>query len=543
VLRDREVVVEEEVKGYLESCFRLKSRIEDPPKITLQLMSRVPPGEADVGALDVAVTTAFQCYAPGIAIMKERVDEKSESVAKGTLEAGHHTTRQHVYYTFRLEGVTRSVVHDVLHGNPFYNSEQQSQRYVEARAGNYFIPADLTLDQREIYINAAEFTNGLYFDLLHVLQPVISERIHRMYPEAGWKVGKTAERLNSKIIKTSQEIARYVLPIGQKTNLYHTLNELQLLRLFRASKMGSFSDEARYLVSEMIRRVSDVDPTILRELDVPLDDLGEANISEEYIREQKRDFDQLLGDSETVLIGFPDNAGEILANSTRNTLGLPMNVLNDREALNRLMNPANNQYLSDVYDIGMMDSLTSSLRQVGITFASKFSHTGDSQRQRQRRTAGATPSIEALYDGSPDYITPLVISEDEKLREYYQEMVGRIYENVKRAIDAGIPRKEALLLLPNAHAVRVFETGDLFDWLHRWKQRLCYLAQEEIFFVSLKQVQEVAKVLPESELMLLAPCGLRQKSGVRPRCPEGERWCGKPVFNWTLEKYKEGRLV
>ena len=56
-----------------------------------------------------------------------------------------------------------------------------------------------------------------------------------------------------------------------------------------------------------------------------------------------------------------------------------------------------------------------------------------------------------------------------------------MFENVDRALEMGIPREYATLLIPNAINIRVIEGGDLFDWIHRWKQRLCYLAQEEIF--------------------------------------------------------------
>ena len=140
-------------------------------------------------------------------------------------------------------------------------------------------------------------------------------------------------------------------------------------------------------------------------------------------------------------------------------------------------------------------------------------------------------------------MTPMIIRENPALRDVYDETMRTIFTNVEKAIDAGIPREYALLLLPNASTLRVVESGDLFDWLHRWKQRLCYLAQEEIFFISVEQVEQVGKVLPDLKNMLLAPCGVRQRAGVRPRCPEGDRWCGKPVYNWSLDKYKEERLV
>jgi hypothetical protein len=190
-----------------------------------------------------------------------------------------------------------------------------------------------------------------------------------------------------------------------------------------------------------------------------------------------------------------------------------------------------------------MDSLTNALRQVNLRFKTKLSHTADSQRQRHRMTPGATPPLETLYDGRPDYITPMIIRESGELSEAYGEAMENIYDGVRRAIECGVARGYALYLLPSAQAVRVSEAGSLFDWTHRWKQRLCYLAQEEICFISIEQVEQVLKYFPEAERLFLAPCGVRQAAGVRPRCPEGDRWCGRPVYRWQIAQYREGRLV
>lgn len=529
---------------YLESYLRLENEFVEPPKISLQLVSLSPNQIEKLGVRDVAATTAFQCYAPGIAKLKDRSnDPKAQAVADSTLDAGHHTTRMHCNFTFRIEGATRSVTHDIFHSHPFYNSEQQSQRYVEAKEGNYLIPKNLSEKQQQIYLRAASFSNRAYFELLKILHPEIDRRIRQMYPEEGWQSTKTAERLNSKIAKTSQEISRYVLPIAQKTIYYHTLNEMQLLRMFRACEMQNFSKEAKYILARMICEVNNYDPQINYELNPPLTDVPFNSFNEEFIFEQKQEFDSALNNKQTLLRGVPENARAILADTVRNVLGIPSTQMSDKMALDNLLNPGKNKLLADVYETGMLDPMTNSLRQINLTFATRLSHTADSQRQRQRRTPGATPSIEALYDGGPDYSTPLVVRENPVLKDCYDKIMCEIYENAGKAISAGIPKEYALLLLPNAHNVRVVESGDLFDWIHRWKQRLCYLAQEEIFFISVEQVQQVIEELPEAQSIFLAPCGIRQKATVKPRCPEGERWCGKPVFNWQIERYKEERLI
>lgn len=523
----------EGVKQIVSDYIELKNCFIKPPEVKLVLASQSTEGKS-VKARDVVVSTAVQCYAPGVAQLKERADEKSESIAESTLAAGHHTTRMHTYFTWQIVGATRSVVHDVFHANPFYNSEQQSQRYVEAKKGNYLVPATLSEQQRSLFEESANFANQAYFQFLEKLEPEVEKRMKGMYPEDGWRVKETADRLNSKTHKICQEIARYVLPIGQLTNLDHTLSELQLLRLFRASQMQHFSDEARFIIGSMVLSAANYDPTLWKELDVPLQQKVSEPTTESYIKSGKREFDKVLGKKTSLLLNPAGVDKNILISAARNI---------SETSLKPLMDPSANSLLADVYEIGMLDPLTSSLRQLSLAFATKLSHTADSQRQRQRRTPGATPPIEALYDGEPDYMTPLVIKENSELKAYYDEVMTEIFANVKTAIESGIPKEQALLLLPNALTVRLVESGDLFDWLHRWKQRLCYLAQEEICFISIEQVEQVGKVLPEAMNVLLAPCGIRKLAGVKPRCPEADRWCGQPVFNWPIEKYKESRLI
>ena len=364
-----------------------------------------------------------------------------------------------------------------------------------------------------------------------------------MYPPSGWEVESTKKRLNEKIQKVCQEVARYVLPIAQLTVYDHTLSELQLLRLFRASRLNNFSDEARFIIGSMVGELAKADPTILKELDTPAESMDKISFNQQSILERKAEFDAVLGEKMTLLRPFSPDGRLILSDAVRNVLALPRTILPDEESLKVIMDPEVNRLLADVYEVGMHDPLTGSLRQLGLTFYTRLSHTADSQRQRQRRTPGATPALEAMYGGIPDYQTPLVVKENEALKNQYDEIMSGIYGNVETALKIGIPTEYALLLLPNAQTVRVVESGDLFDWLHRWKQRLCFLAQEEICFISIEQVEQLGKVLPQAKNMLLALCGIRQKAGVKPRCPEGNRWCGKPVYNWAIDKYKKNRLI
>ena len=537
--------IDEKVKkGVIETLIEYKklgTKFENPPLIKYVIEPHVIGDDNhEVGVRDIAITTAVQCYAPGSAPLRHRPEEKQQAIADSTAEAGHHTTRMHPNFTFHLT-VTRDLAERILHANPFYNSEQQSQRFVEARKGNYEIPAGLSEIQREKYIKAAEYMNDAYFNLLAELRPSVEGRIRSMYPVNGWNKESTANRLNSKIDKICQEVARYVLPISQKTVMYHTINEIQIMRLFRASKMGNFSDEAKYVIASMIEKIAERDPSILLELDKPSPEYSHPNFFESRVR-QKEEFDKRIGNKNSLIIGSTNNFRDVLVTAIRNVTGATIEDLSDDEALKLLLSPRLNPLLSDVYEIGMLDPFTAILRQVSFTAMTKLSHTAESQRQRQRRTPGAVPTVDDIYDGRADYMTPLVIRENKDLQSKYDEIMENIYKNVEDCIASGMPREIAMKLLPNAQTIRLVETGDLFDWFHRFKQRLCFLAQEEFCFISIEQAEQITDKFPDFENLFLAPCGVAHEAGTG-KCPEGDRWCGKPVWKWKISQYKKERLI
>ena len=99
----------------------------------------------------------------------------------------------------------------------------------------------------------------------------------------------------------------------------------------------------------------------------------------------------------------------------------------------------------------------------------------------------------------------------------------------------------ALYLLPNAFPIRFEESGDLLHFHHKWVQRLCYTAQEEIWNSCREEVLQVTERFPEIGRYLQAPCWPRSQAGIRPYCPEGDRFCGVAVWKLPVEEYQ--RLI
>jgi len=98
-----------------------------------------------------------------------------------------------------------------------------------------------------------------------------------------------------------------------------------------------------------------------------------------------------------------------------------------------------------------------------------------------------------------------------------------------------VPTPDLAYLLPNAFPVRFYESGDFLNFYHKWKARLCYNSQEEIFYSSLDEVIQVKEVMPELGQFLGPPCKVREN--LKPRCPEGAHFCGVKVWNLEFKDY------
>src|ERR1700685_3017986 len=117
-----------------------------PPLVTLRNSFAHP--------FDSAIAAARTGYAQRLIGPEEITDKQRINIGAATFYSGHHTVYQHAHFEFGLENVSRQFVWSFLHAHPFYNSEQQSQRYVRLnRAHAYVPPEDLYFSAacREIY--------------------------------------------------------------------------------------------------------------------------------------------------------------------------------------------------------------------------------------------------------------------------------------------------------------------------------------------------------------------------------------------------------
>jgi flavin-dependent thymidylate synthase len=499
---------------------------------------------------DNAIAAARTCYSSMGIVLAEDVRNwpRRDELARSLYAAGHHTVLQHAHFQFSMANVSRQFVWTFLHSHPFYNSEQVSQRYVEVKAGSYIIPP-LEGKALSIYERTVERQFKAYQDLIQALNgPVSSAYFDRFRAR---RHTPNARKVQDDIRKRCMEAARYVLPIGTFTQLYHTINGLTLLRYHRLRNQWDTPTEQTQVVGMMVEELLKAAPEyrIFLADPLPLDGMPEQlffrdpghkpdrHAVEEFIRE----FDVDLGGRVSLLVDYKVNNEKLLADSVREILGVPSSELDDAEAMDRALNPARNPLMSDNLNLTTLSKLTRALIHPSYTFRKKLSHTADSQNQRHRTTPATRPCLPAYLTPKPDYITPEIIRRDDRSRKIYDEVMAASWDGINQLRDQGVADEFAAYLLPNSVAIRMTESADLLNLRHKCAMRLCYNAQEEIWRAALDEAEQVAAINPRIGQYLLPPCGLRALSGARPTCPEGVRYCGVPL--WKMQRKDYSRLI
>ena len=512
----------------------------------VRLISAISP------AYEVAIASARTCYSGKGAIYPEDVskDERSieirDRVAASTLQAGHLTTRQHAHFVFVLSGVSRHCIWSFLHSHPYYNSEQVSQRYVRVKRGGFVMPG-LSSAEEKLYAETVDAQMATYEKLIEVLKEPLSADYYTRFPARK----KSPDKWKSGIDKRAFEVARYVLGVGTTAYLYHTVSALTLMRYAKLVQLFETPEEQRVLVQKMVERVKAIDPLFEKELvdPIPLEQTLEYECLQKFHATERNraktfvdEFDAQLDGKVSKLVNYSSHAEATLAQATRVALGKLRSELSDEAALELILDPKNNKILADTLNVGAFDRLSQILHHVQFTFQKKLSHTADSQDQRHRTVPSSRPLLSFHYSGEPDYITPFGITQSAEAADLYRQSMEQTFSAINQLLSAGVPDQKAFYLLPNAFSIRMLSSGDLHSYEHKWKMRACYNAQEEIFRATVDEITQVRELFPQIGKHLKAPCYFRLRAGIKPFCPEGDKFCGLPVWKYEIEQYQRKSL-
>ena len=509
-----------------------------PPRVTLRNYFHHP--------YDSAIAAARTCYSTRIISPEEVTEKQRIAIGSTTFNGGHHTVFQHAHFEFGLENISRHFVWNFLHSHPFYNSEQQSQRYVRLDQARAFIP-ELPAEAAEVYRSAIERAWEHYRLLSRKLEPRTREVLYEVWKIGGRTAEKRRQRIERQVEKRAIEVARYVLPIAAFTSMVHTVSGIVLHRLYRMRNSGDTPYETGRVIDQMVERVKEIDPQFFGRI-------GSGPLAEEEIPEQtlvsrsagpagralaRQEFDRELDGRTSRLISASPEAESIVARSFRYVLGLSASEMDDDRALEELLNPARNRYRLETLDVGVHSPMMRALEHASYTFLKKLSHTADSQDQRHRMVPASRPLLGATDCPEPDYITPMLLRGNPEAEELYRQAMEEAWQAKNRLLELGVDPSLAVYVLPNATAIRLVESGSLLHLIHKWTMRTCFNAQEEIYAASMEELEQVRRLHPRLVRYVGPPCAIRHGIAY-PVCTEGSHFCGVKV--WETFPAVERRL-
>ena len=230
--------------------------------IKVRLIEHTPNPEKVVAA------AAKLCYsAVGVDDIVEGLTEESTSKFVDMLSSyGHYSPMEHATFTFAIEGVSRSLTHQLVrHRVASYS--QQSQRYVKLNSFEFIIPPAIEGDDecRKVFIEAMERDQEDYDKIVEVLKEKTFQVLINKAKDSNIELtDKKIKGLRSKAEKTAIEDARYVFPNACETKIVVTMNARELMHFFSQRCCQRAQWEIRDMAELMLKEVKNVAPNLFK---------------------------------------------------------------------------------------------------------------------------------------------------------------------------------------------------------------------------------------------------------------------------------------
>lgn len=221
--------------------------------LRVKLVAHTPEPEKVVSA------AAKLCYSRvGIDdIMENLNQENTEKFLNMLMDLGHESPIEHVSFSFAVEGVSRTLTHQLVR-HRIASYSQQSQRYVKLEQFQYIIPRSIeeVPEARKLFIKSMEDAQSTYNKLVEIL---MEEHIKRLINE-----GKTETAARKAAEKMAIEDARYVFPNACETKIMFTMNARSLLNFFKHRCCNRAQWEIREMAEKMLYEVKKVAPVLFK---------------------------------------------------------------------------------------------------------------------------------------------------------------------------------------------------------------------------------------------------------------------------------------
>ena len=199
----------------------------------------------------VVAMAAKLCYSPvGVEQLEEKLtDEQISRFVNNLVSIGHESPLEHISFTFAIEGISRSLSHQLVR-HRIASYSQQSQRYVKEGENFEYITPSIIFDMGYAmeYAQDMELIHNIYLKYQRLIKGFVEEYDYPTY-------GMTAE-------KVANENARYVLPNACETKIVVTMNARSLYNFFTHRLCNRAQEEIRELAELMLVECRKVAPII-----------------------------------------------------------------------------------------------------------------------------------------------------------------------------------------------------------------------------------------------------------------------------------------
>ena len=244
----------------------------------------------------VIATAGKLCYSPSNIddLMEKQTDESIEKFVNMITSIGHGSVLEHASFTFAIEGVSRSLTHQLVR-HRIASYSQQSQRYVKETQFDYIIPQDIKNNTiiEQMYKNHMEDSQVMYDDIVDRLiydyiynedkyEKIIDIHLNKLKINKDefdlWKkenkfkdeflllLKTDYKKLYLVLEKKAIENARYVFPNACETKIVCTMNLRSLINFCNHRCCRRAQEEINKLAWAMVGEVEKISPLLAKSL-------------------------------------------------------------------------------------------------------------------------------------------------------------------------------------------------------------------------------------------------------------------------------------
>jgi thymidylate synthase (FAD) len=166
---------------------------------------------------------------------------------------GHGSVLEHASYTLLLEGISRSLTHELVRHRAGFAYSQLSQRYVDESEANFVVPPAIVGD---------EALERSWREQMESAQRSYVALVDELMARYGWVADKVHRR------KMAREAARGVLPNSTETKIVVTGNARAWRTMLELRSSEAAELEIRRLAVAIVRLFGGLAPGLFSDFDV-----------------------------------------------------------------------------------------------------------------------------------------------------------------------------------------------------------------------------------------------------------------------------------